>query len=268
MKATHHSMNIMFAACVAAVCAVATGAAQTPSAPQPSASVDQQILTELQQIRGLLQQLLTQQQQAGPARPAAPPSEIAVTLTSVPGEAIGSQAAPLTMVEFTDLQCPFCRQFHNGTFEQLKREYIDTGKVRFVTRDFPIDQLHPLASAAARANRCAGEQQRFWEMRHALLALNTPLTAATFGQLAATLGLDVARFESCANDASRFAGELQQDRQEAVRIGVSATPSFVIGRTLPGGGVDGILAVGARPYATFDARLKQLLMPAPQPSSR
>jgi protein-disulfide isomerase len=262
MSLSHHPrLNVVITACVAAVCAVATCAAQAPSAAAPA--VDQQILTELQQIRSLLQQLITLQLQPGSApRPAAPPSEIPVTLTSVTGAAIGSKDAPVTIVEFTDLLCPFCRQFHNATFEQLKRDYIDTGKVRFVTRDFPIDQLHPMATAAARANRCAGEQQRFWEMRHALLGVTTPLTAGTFSQLAGGLGLDVARFEACAGDASRFKEELQKDRQDGIRIGVSATPSFVIGRTLPGGGVDGILAVGARPYAAFDARLKQLLLPA------
>ena len=76
-------------------------------------------------------------------------------------------------------------------------------------------------------------------MRHALLGVTTPITADTFHQLAGRLGLDVARFEACAADASRYASELQQDRQDAIRIGVAATPSFVIGRTLPGGGVDG-----------------------------
>lgn len=245
--------------------AVATTAAQSPQTSAP-ASVDQQILTELQQIRSLLQQLLTAQQQPPAAGRAAPPSEVAVTLTSITGEALGRTDAPVTMVEFTDLQCPYCRQFHITSFDQLKREYIDTGKVRFVTRDFPLDQLHPQASAAARANRCAGEQQRFWEMRHALLGLTTPIGGDTFHQLAGRLGIDVARFDACTADASRFTDELQRDRQEALRIGVSGTPSFVIGRTLPGGGVDGTLTVGARPYATFDARLQQLLAsPAAKP---
>jgi protein-disulfide isomerase len=249
------------------VCVAVTPAAQSQAPAAPSASVDAQILTELQQIRALLQQLLSAQQQGGPApRPGPPTSDVPVTLTTVTGEALGNADAPLTIVEFTDLQCPYCRQFHATSFEPLKRDYIDTGKVRFVTRDFPLEQLHPLATAAARANRCAGEQQRFWEMRRALLGLTTPMAADTFHQLAGPLGLDVARFDACAADASKYTNELQRDRQEGLRIGVTATPSFVIGRTLPGGGVEGTLTVGARPYATFDARLSQLLAgPAAKP---
>ncbi len=82
--------------------------------------------------------------------------------------AIGQENAPLTMVEFTDYQCPFCRRFESETFAQLKKNYIDTGKVRFVSRDLPLE-FHPNAPRAAIAVRCAGEQHKFWEMHDAIM---------------------------------------------------------------------------------------------------
>ena len=89
-------------------------------------------------------------------------------LTDVRGYALGRADAPITLVEFTDLQCQFCNRFTTQVFGQIKAAYIDTGKVRFVTRDFPLD-FHAYAFQAARAARCAGDQNKFWEMRDALV---------------------------------------------------------------------------------------------------
>ena len=120
-------------------------------APLTAQSQKQQILNELRAIRQLLEKLTAPD---GP--PAAPvPTSDKVTLTNLTGYIIGKPDAPLTMVEFTDLQCPFCRVYHVTTFEQLKRDYIDTGKLRYISRDFPLEAIHPLANAAARSSRKA-----------------------------------------------------------------------------------------------------------------
>jgi len=166
------------------------------------------------------------------------------------------------MVEFTDLQCAFCRRFHITTFEQLKKEYIDTGKLRYVSRDFPLAALHPLAMSAAQAARCAGEQGKFWEMRHTILVNNTALTSDAFAAFAQDLKLNADRFKSCTSDSVRYQAEIQKEIAEGASVGITGTPSFIIGRTLPTG-LDGVRIVGAQPYAAFDAQLKKLFSPSP-----
>ena len=126
-----------------------------------------EILKELRAIRQLLQRMVQQPPPAA-AQPAAPPADEKVTLANVGGFMLGRPDAPLTLVEFTDLQCPFCSRFSSTTFDQIKKTYIDTGKVRFISKDFPLD-MHPEAMRAARACRCAADQKKFWEMRSVLL---------------------------------------------------------------------------------------------------
>jgi protein-disulfide isomerase len=217
---------------------------------------DQLVLDELRRIRSLLERLV----QAVPPVQLAPAKEQSgdrVTLTSIAGYSIGRPDAPLTIVEFTDLQCPFCSEFHQTTFAQLQKEYIETGKVRYVSRDLPLP-VHPMANTAAVAARCAGEQGQFWEMRHTILANNSNLGEASFEKVGDELGLDVVAFRQCLKDGRRFEGDLQKDRADAERIGVNGTPSFVLGR-MTSAGLDGVRIVGALPYASMDSMLKKLL---------
>src|SRR5258706_11050734 len=121
----------------------------------------QDILNELKQIRQVLEKM--QSPQAAPA-----PDDKVSYKFSPGGFSLGDAKAPLVLVEYTDLQCPFCQQFHNTAFAQIKANYIDTGKVRFVSRDFPLD-FHENARRAATAGRCAAEQGKYWEMRHVMI---------------------------------------------------------------------------------------------------
>jgi protein-disulfide isomerase len=116
-----------------------------------------QILEELRQIR----QLLEKQADNKPGQPAAAKAHL--HLEGAP--MLGSKDAPVTMVEFTDYQCPFCQRFHMQVYSLLKKDFIDTGKVRFYSRDLPIESLHPNAIRAAQAARCAGDQGQFWQLR-------------------------------------------------------------------------------------------------------
>lgn len=231
-----------------------------PAIAQSLPQQNQEILNELKAIRQLLEKLAGPLGQ--PTVPAAPPAPVSdkVRLVNVTGYMIGKPDAPLTMVEFTDLQCPFCRQFHVTTFEQLKKDYIDTGKLRYFSRDFPLEQLHPLAIPAARAARCAAAQGTFWEMRHTILLNNASLTPASFGTFAQDLKLKMTDFQTCVADTGRLDAEWQKDKNDGASVGVTGTPSFVIGRTTATG-LDGVRMVGAQPYAVFDARLKELLAP-------
>jgi protein-disulfide isomerase len=237
-----------------------------PLGAQSLQQQNDQILNELRAIRQLLEKLAGPLGQPVPTAAAPAPIDDKVKLAGVTGYVLGKPDAPLTMIEFTDLQCPFCRQFHVMAFEQIKKEYIDTGKLRYISRDFPLDSIHPMALAAARAARCAGEQGKFWEMRHAILVNNAMLNAESFATFAGDLKLNASSFKTCAADGSKWQVELQKDLNEGQSVGVSGTPSFVIGRT-SATGLDGVRLVGAQPFGAFDARLKELLS-QPSPSQR
>jgi protein-disulfide isomerase len=238
---------------VAVALAVPALHAQTQAPAQPPASTptvqqqNEQILQELRAIRQLLERLTT---------PQGAPQPTSARVTNLKGFAMGRPDAPLTMVEFTDLQCPFCRQFMLTSFDELKKNWIDTGKLRYISRDFPLD-IHAQAVPAARAARCAGEQGKFWEMRITLMKNANLLTADYITKTAADLKLEPKAFAACAV-STKFDGEIAADMQEAAALGVGGTPTFVIGRTTPTA-VEGPILVGALPYAQFDAKLKALL---------
>jgi len=208
-----------------------------------------EILDELRQIRQLLERQ---------AKPAAAPGEqnMRAKLNLEGFTSIGSKDAPLTIVEFTDYQCPFCQRFHLTTFPDLKKSYIDTGKVRFYSRDLPLDSLHPNAMRAAQAARCAGDQGRFWDLRNVMAANPDKLDMDSLLADAGQLKLDVPGFKACV-EGGKYKNAVQTDVLEAMKIGAEATPTFVIGKSTPEG-VDGELLVGAYPYAAFEKKLKDL----------
>ena len=230
------------------IAAVGPAAAQTITPQQAD-----EILKELRQIRQLLERMSAQPQRA--PEPTPPPDE-RVTLPSLSGYVMGRPDAPLTLVEFTDLQCPFCRQFHASTFEPLKRAWVDTGKLRFMSRDFPLD-FHPHAEAAAVASRCAGEQGKFWELRRALVLNADKLSPESIATHARDFGLDMPRFQSCAADPARRA-EVQKEMQEGKVAGVQGTPTFVLGPTT-NGSFEGVKIVGAVSIAVLDKKIRELL---------
>jgi len=207
-----------------------------------------EILDELRQIRKLLEK----QQAANATQPDQP----AKAKVAVAGAfSMGSKDAPLTMVEFTDFQCPFCQRFHVSTFSELKKNYIDTGKVRFVSRDLPLD-FHPNAMQAAEAGRCAGEQGQFWPMRDRMGSNPEQLDIGHLVAYAAELKLNVESFRSCVQ-GEKYKTAIENDIQEAFRVGANGTPAFVVGKTAPDA-VDGDLLIGALPYPAFDQKLKEL----------
>jgi len=209
------------------------------------------ILNELRQIR----QLLEKQAKQAPAPQAEPekPSRASVNLEGA--NSIGSKDAALTMVEFTDYQCPFCQRFHLNTFNDIKKNYIDTGKVRFYSRDLPLD-FHGNALRAAQAGRCAGDQGQFWQMRDVMATNADKLEMDNLVKFAQDLKLDVAAFRACV-ESEKYKSAVQKDVAEAMRIGANGTPAFLIGKSTPNG-VDGELVVGAMPYAVFDQKLQEL----------
>jgi protein-disulfide isomerase len=169
---------------------------------------------------------------------------------------LGRSDAPLTLLEFTDYQCPYCRRFQAEAWPLIKKNYIDTGKLRFVVRDLPL-QFHSSALPAAEAAHCAGEQGKFWEMHQALLTGDDPLADGGIDRRATQLGLDLERLHACTR-ANRYEQAIARNIAAASALNVNGTPAFVIGR-MAHGGLEGQLVSGAQPYADFDAAFRQLL---------
>ena len=199
----------------------------------------------------LLAILLVSACSTGAPRPADPPVPPADEFN-----VLGRADAPVTIIEFTDLQCPYCARFATRTFPELRRNYVDTGKVRFTSRDLPLP-FHAFALPAAVAARCAGEQGRFWEFREALFAGQSGLGSAPYAEIAGRFGLDVGRFEACREDGRQEAN-VRADLALAQSHGIAATPTFVIGR-LVDGVFEGETLSGAKPYEEFAARIDALL---------
>ena len=211
-----------------------------------------EILKELRALRQAVEKLQAPAPQ--PAGPPPPPD--LVQIANVSGYMLGRPDAPVTIVEFTDLQCPFCNRFATTTFDQLKKDYIESGKVRFFSRDFPLD-FHPQAMPAARASRCAGEQGKFWELRMALVKNASALAPAFIGQQAAALKLDMKQFDACINGTA-FDSAISKDMTEGAGFSVNGTPTFFVGKTTAQG-FEGFRIVGAQPYAVFQQRIEGLL---------
>ena len=155
---------------------------------------------------------------------------------------LGDKNAKLTIVEFSDFQCPFCGRFRTQTFDQIKKEYIDTGKVKFVFRDFPLSSIHPYAQKASEASECADEQGKFWPMHDKLFNEGVQGGVESFKKYAKDLGLDTGKFNKCL-DSGEMAGEIRKDLADGGRYGVSGTPGFFI---------NGVKVVGAQPFQVFE----------------
>jgi len=173
----------------------------------------------------------------------------------------GSPDAPVTVVEFSDFQCPFCSRFFEQTLPLIEENYIDTGKIKFVYKDLPLDNLHPNARAAHIAAECADEEGKFWEYHDVLFekqaewrSLVSSDLDITLSQFAVDLGMQAASFESCM-ESQDIADEVNQDTLEAARYGTTGTPTFFIGTEEDGF----IKLVGAQPYAAFQAAIDEKL---------
>ncbi len=182
-----------------------------------------------------------------------PPFEMPepVILSDEAAGELGDPDAPILIVEFTDYQCPFCSRHSAETMPVIMQELIDTGRVRYQLKDFPLDQLHPDARQGATAARCAGEQDAYWEMHDALFenqaawgqgGLTPSAIAETFVGFASTLGLDTGAFSTCLADG-RYDDLIEANFQEGAAEQVQGTPAFFIG---------GYFISGAQPYEVFD----------------
>ena len=215
---------------------------------------------DLQDIKGLLQQ--GAQAARAPAAPGMP--ETVDMALSVEGASIkGDKTAKVTMVEFTDYQCPFCSRYYRQTWPQLERDYVKTGKMKVALRDLPLETIHPQAFKAAEASHCAAAQGKFWEMHDVLFANQTALGRKDLSTHAQALGLDVAAFDKCL-DSGVGEARIRQDLADADKAGARGTPTFFLGLTDPSGTqVKAVRVIrGAQAYTTFKEAIEGLLASA------
>ena len=170
---------------------------------------------------------------------------------------LGAASAPLTIVEFSDFECSYCRRFHEQVFPQLKSQYIDTGLVRFVHKDLPLP-FHPHALPAAAAARCAGEQSRYWDMYSALFDQQNCLGCKGVITIAAEEQLNTTALQICMERTATMA-VINANRSEASLHNINATPTFVIGPTQSDGSLNGHVIEGAVPWRSFKSTIDKAL---------
>ena len=192
-----------------------------------------------------------------PAKQRRPEAALTTELLLRGEPVLGSGQAPLTIVEFSDFECPYCRLFHEEVLPSLKREYIDTGLVRFIHKDLPLpfhDQSRPAAAAA----RCAGEQGRYWDLYSALFDQQTCLECKGVVEIAEDINLDTSALRACMQrEATKTL--ITTNISEAELHNIRATPTFVIGHSRTDEKHHGDVVEGAMPWPQFKAMIDKKL---------
>ncbi len=205
-------------------------------------------LQDLKEKSILTAQAVQQPQQQVAQQPE--PQQPSVVNVNTQGKPVrGNANAKVTLVEYSDFECPFCKRFHDDAMKNVLKDYVETGKVKVVYKHFPLP-FHPNAQKAAEAAECANDQGKFWEMHDKLFAMQEiAIDVASLKKYARELGLNPEKFDKCL-DNSEKASAVQKDLDEGQLDGVSGTPtSFINGKAI----------VGAQPYAAIKAAIEAAL---------
>lgn len=181
---------------------------------------------------------------------------------------LGKPDAPLTLVEFTDYQCPFCKRHAAGTLPQIVKEYVETGKLKYVLRDFPLKQIHSQASKLSEAVQCAGDQGKAWEMHDRIFSAEKSPDPSKLSKDVKALGLDAKSFKTCL-DSDKYAKQIDASIAEGNQLGVTGTPAFFLGKTDlndPGKILATDMLVGSQPFAAFKRAIDKILNETKQPA--
>jgi protein-disulfide isomerase len=180
-------------------------------------------------------------------------------ITAAPSK--GDPNAKVVMIEFSDFECPFCREYTKTIYNQILETYVTPGKVRYVFVDFPGEKIHPHALKAAEAARCANEQGKFWEMHDQLFARQKDLGSSGIGDAAQAAGLKKAEFDACFA-SGKYSEPVVQVEQANAKLGMTGTPTFVFATPDPSNPskVKMVRAlVGGQPYSAFQQILDSLV---------
>ncbi len=202
--------------------------------------------------------------QASTAPQAAPqPGPVKVSVSDNP--MLGDKNAKVTLIEFSDYECPFCKRHFTDVYPQIKKDYIDTGKVKLVYRNYPLPFHDPMATYEAKAALCAKEQGgdvTYFKIHDAMFTQTTSngngLSKDKVKSIATSLGLNADAVSSCA-DGTKYDAKIKADIADGSAAGVSGTPSFFVGKSDPSGTITGTIIVGAQPYNAFQAAIDPLL---------
>ncbi len=169
---------------------------------------------------------------------------------------LGNKDAKVTIIEFSDFQCPFCKTLFDESLAQIKKDFIDTGKAKFAYRHYPLTSIHPNAQKAAEASECANEQGKFWEYHDQLFtyqadweSLTGDAFTAKLSEYATAVGIDGTTLSSCVT-SGKFADKVSEDLKAGTDVGVDGTPATFI---------NGIRISGAVPYEEFKAEIEKAL---------
>jgi len=208
----------------------------------------QRIGSDVAEIKRMLQAM----QPPPPARPV----DALLELGNAPVK--GEKNAKLILIEFSDYQCPFCKRHVQTTLPQVEKSYIETGKLRYVFKDFPLAGIHPQAPKAAEAAHCAAEQGKYWQMHDRLFAEQQALAPENLADHAKGIGLAVEPFKICL-DSGRYAATIRKDIAEAEKLGMTGTPTLFLG-VADGDRVKLVrMLVGAQPFGLFKDEIDKLL---------
>jgi protein-disulfide isomerase len=192
-----------------------------------------------------------------PAKPKVP-FDMAVNANTQ--EVKGNKGARIAIIEFSDFQCSYCLSYVTQTFPQIDKDYIKTGKVKYFFRNLPLTDAHPNAFRAAEAAHCAAEQGKFWEAHDRFFANQNTLNPNDWPQHAQALGLNKEKFNQCL-DSGKYDDEINQDIDDAQRVGIIGTPAFLIGVIAPNSSKVTVskIMMGAESYDSFKKALDETL---------
>jgi len=192
----------------------------------------------------------------------ATPAPAKLDLSGAPLE--GKADAKVTVVEFSDFQCPFCRRYYTTSYQQIKTQYIDTGKVNYAFMHFPLESIHPASKVSAQAAVCAQEQDKFWEMHSAMFDAEQKIDPSggtvDYGEpqilnwSKSIDGLNVTKLQSCI-DSGQADDKIQSDLNQGISNGINGTPGFII---LGPNGKRTVVS-GAQPFSAFQTAIDSML---------
>lgn len=194
-----------------------------------------------------------------------PPEDTSPKKVSVDDDpTLGNKNAKITMIDFTDYECPFCKRYFDETFAQIKKDYIDTGKIKYVVRDLPLS-FHVNAHKEAQAAECVREQggddvyfKYHDEIFKRTISNGTGLALDKLSVIANDLGLNGSSLQKCL-DSDKYKAEVDKDLADAAAAGATGTPTFFIGKSSADGIITGTRIVGAQPYSAFQVEIDKQL---------
>jgi protein-disulfide isomerase len=253
--------NKLFKYCIATVIiAGISGCAQSPTLGEEVAALKQdqaKMQKDLEEIKTLIAKKT-------PAQPK-PFQPSALNINGAPFH--GKADAPVTLVEFTDYQCPFCKRHATSTVPQILKEYVETGKLKYVLRDFPLKQIHSHAFKLAQATLCANEQGKAWEMHDRIFGAEKTPDPSELSKDVKAVGIDAKAFKACL-DSDKYAGMIDASIAEGSSLGIRGTPGFFLGKTdlNDHGKIQATeMLVGAQPFAAFKQAIDKILNEEKQP---